>query len=183
MKIVVSILLGLVVLLSQNQSKEGIVNLDLKWGKLGPGMTKEKVRSLLGEGVVRNLIGDCGESYYCDSSKSVTVSMFYYTDCFCWAFEVRSGYFPPQSMSDTERMNIITTGINPQEGFGYSERIHFGDTIELLKIILGNPRHTYNDRGFLFLSYACIADTERSGIAFGFKNNHLQIVHFGLASD
>lgn len=180
---IVLVFLGIMAIQAQENKPSGVVNLRPQWQQIGPGFSRDEAQKLLGEGVFRDTLGDCGAAYYTDPSHSVTLSIFYYTDCYCWDFTVRSGYFPPPHMSLSETGKIASATIKPNVGFGYGGSVHFGDSMDVVERNLGSPKLVWKDQSLLFWTYDCVADTERTGIAFGFLKRRLEEVRFFLGGD
>ena len=162
----------------QPSSKKGVIDGPPEWGRVSAaGLQNDNIQRLLGPGVFRDTIGDCGVSYYTDSMHAITVSIIYFTDCFVGQFEVRSGYYPPPHMNELEVKTIVSDSIASTRGFGYSGHLHFGDNSRKVKNELGSPRTTFIDQNMQFWTYQCSSDTA-DAISFGFKEGILTRVKF-----
>jgi hypothetical protein len=171
------IFFALILSFSQEHTNEGKISLEPRWNVIRAGSTRNEISKLLGKGVFRDTIGDCGSVYYTDISHSVTVSLYYFTECESWQFEVRSGFHPPPHLSDLEKSAITSSLIDAKEGFGYSKKLHFGDSMKKVRKELGNPANTFIDDKLTFWTYDCIQDSTEA-ISFGFQKNRLKVVRF-----
>lgn len=175
---ILTVVTSLIFLAHEPSSKNGVIDSPPQWGSVSAaGLHKPDIQAILGPGVFRDTIGDCGASYYTDPTHSVTVSIFYFTDCLVGQFEVRSGLYPPPHMNASEEKTFVSDSIAATRGFGYSGQIHFGDNTRRVTNQLGSPRTTFKDRDMQFWTYQCSDDTSNA-ISFGFLNGVLKSVRF-----
>jgi len=158
---------------------EGTICLAPYWGGILAGYSSEReVVKLYGNGVKLDSLGDTGCRYYADPTQKITMIVIFGTDGLVQDLKLISGFHPPNQINETEFQMMASDYLKRDEGFGYWNELHFGDSMDKVDKNLGPPQDTYTHSEIIWV-YESVCHCElASAIRFGFKDGKLVSISF-----